>query len=288
MRLQIALFVLAVSLTMDAALVFGQTRRDLSTGQKVVSGTQWRLVSMGRVGAETNVTSGTTVTLKFSNDGRISGSGGCNSYGGSYKVVGDQITFSQVFSTRRACIDADGNRKEAQYFSALGLALRFRLISTRLSIYYDGGRSILDFVTDAPSLDNQIGEGDPIDAVRSYYQALNAKDYDRGYQYWETPTQSLNQFIRGFDNTENVRLLVDPSVRTEGAAGSSFAEVSVILITRRRNGTERTFGGCYVMRKSNVGEEGNPNRNTWRINRANVVAGSPRATLSELLMSTCK
>jgi heat shock protein HslJ len=285
MRLQTALFVLAVSLMMNATFLFGQTR-DLSTGQQVLAETQWRLVSMGRVGAETNLASGTSVTLKFSKDGRISGSGGCNSYGGGYRVVGDQITFGQVFSTRRACLEADLTRQEGLYLSALGLASRFRLSSNRLNIYYEGGRSVLDFVRDPPPSDNEVGESDPIEALKSYYQAINAKDYERAYQYWETPSQNLNQFIRGFNNTEDVRLLVDPTVTIEGAAGSSFANVSMILSTRRRNGTERAFAGCYVMRKSNVQDA--QNRNRWRINRAKVVEGSPRATLPELLRSTCK
>src|SRR5690349_14032083 len=77
--------------------------RDLTTGQQALAGTDWRLVSIGRVGAEVPVVNGTTVTLKFGKDERISGSGGCNSYGGGYRVEGDRITFSQVFSTRRAC-----------------------------------------------------------------------------------------------------------------------------------------------------------------------------------------
>src|SRR6185503_7817197 len=95
---------LMVALALGCSVALGQNR-DLSTGQQALAGTDWRLVSMGRVGAETSLVSGTTVTLKFGSDGRVTGSGGCNTVGGSYQVQGDTLRFSQLFSTRRACVD---------------------------------------------------------------------------------------------------------------------------------------------------------------------------------------
>jgi heat shock protein HslJ len=43
--------------------------------------------------------------LTFGKDGTVGGSGGCNSLGGTYKVDGSQITFSDITSTLMACDD---------------------------------------------------------------------------------------------------------------------------------------------------------------------------------------
>ena len=85
-----------------AVLAQGQTSRSLSTDQRALTGIDWRLVSLGPVGAETGVVAGTTVTMKLGEDERVSGSTGCNSYGGTYQVRGDNISFSRIVSTRRA------------------------------------------------------------------------------------------------------------------------------------------------------------------------------------------
>jgi heat shock protein HslJ len=267
-------------------------QRDLSTGQQALAGSDWRLVSMGRVGAEASVVSGTTVTLKFGNDGRVNGSGGCNTYGGAYQVQGDTVRFSQIFSTRRACVDSNASRQESEYLRALEVANRFRLSSQRLSIYYDRGRSVLEFANaSANSNSNEVPVNDvddPVSALIAYYRAIDAKDFRRAYRYWESPTQSLDQFIRGFSDTASVRLLLDPSPQVEGAAGSSYANISTVIITRRTNGVERLFAGCYSMRKANFSSDDGVTRQGWRIYRAEVQALAPNARTSTMLSGLCR
>src|ERR1700752_3575335 len=78
---------LAVLVLMSfAALVQSQTSRDLSTDQRVLTGIEWRLVFFGPAGSEESLVAGTTVTLKFGEGGRASGSPGCNSYSGTNQV----------------------------------------------------------------------------------------------------------------------------------------------------------------------------------------------------------
>jgi putative lipoprotein len=288
MRLRITILALASSLFLNISPVFGQAG-DLTTGQQVLAGTEWRLVSLGRFGAESLPAPGSRITLKFGKDGRVGGSGGCNSYGGSYQVQGDRLTFYRVFSTKRACIDPNANRQESQYFAALESANRFRLLDKRLSVYYSGGQSVLDFVNDAPDTERPRDEADgPVSAVNAYYRAINAKDYERAHRYWEAPSQTLDQFVRGFADTAKVTLLVDPSPRIEGAAGSSYANVSVVLITQRTNGVERIYAGCYEMRKSNVRPEGGSAGQGWKIYRANVTIASLNARVSRVLSQLCR
>ena len=108
MRLKRYLMVLVAVLA--PLVVQAQTGRDLSTDQRVLTGSDWRLVSFGTAGAETNVIAGTTVNVKFGEDGRASGSTGCNSYSGTYQVRGDSITIGRLASTRRACLDQNANQ----------------------------------------------------------------------------------------------------------------------------------------------------------------------------------
>ena len=262
----------------SVSVLLAQERKDLNTGQQVLAGTDWKLVSMGRVGADDTSVTGNPITLKFGNDGRISGSGGCNSFGGTFSVEGDSIKFGQIFSTRRACIDEKGNKQESAYLAALQSASRFRVTDRQLSIYYDEGRSLLEFRNEKPEGANDSpSHDDPTETLNSYYAAINEKNYARAYQYWEANSQTLEQFRRGFSDTASVRLLVDPAPQIEGAAGSSYANISTILISRRSNGIERIFAGCYVMRKSNLSREDNPSQRGWRIYRASIQAVPPNS-----------
>ena len=266
-----------------------QPGRNMATDQRVLAGTDWRLVSFGPAGGEVGLVAGTTVTLKFGEDGRVSGSTGCNSYGGTYQVRGDTISFGRLISTRRACLDQNANQQEQRFLAALESANRFRLSSNRLTILSDRGRTVLNFASDkssepddGPKEPAEDDRSDPIATLSSYYNAINSRDFRRAYRYWESPPSSYEQFERGFADTDRVRLLIEPSPRMEGAAGSSFADIPAIIISTTRTGGERVFAGCYTLRKSNVRDTG------WRIYRADVSAVSPTARVSRLLAQSCR
>ena len=276
----VVLLVLCVVLLAQA-----QTGRDLATDQRVLSGSEWRLVSLGPAGSESDVVQGTTVTLRFGEDGRASGSTGCNSYGGSYEVRGDTISFSRIVATRRACLDQNANQQEHRFLMALESASRFRLASNRLTLFGDRGRTVLNFVNNSasePGNEPPSGRTDPLATLASYYEAINARDYRRAYRLWERPPSSFEQFVAGFADTEQVRLLVEPSARFEGAAGSAYAEVTTIVVATTRAGNERVFAGCYVLRKSNVQDSG------WRIYRGNSSAMPANARFLRILSQGCR
>jgi hypothetical protein len=246
-------------------------------------GVEWRLVSLGPTGAEASLVAGTTVTLRFGEDGRASGSTGCNSYSGTYQVRGDNISFSRLISTRRACLDQNANQQEQRFLSTLEAANRFRFASNRLTILSDRGRSSLNFVhIPEPEEGPRSDRGDPLSTLASYYSAINAREYRRAYRFWDSPPQSFEQFTRGFADTDRVRLLVEPSTRVEGAAGSVYAEIPTIVIATTRIGNERIFAGCYVMRRSNVQDRG------WQIYRADVAPVSSSTRLSRILSQGCR
>ena len=254
--------------------------------QRVLTGIEWRLVSLGPTGAEQDVIPGTAVTLRLGEDGRAGGSTGCNSYGGSYQVRGDTISFSRIVATRRACLDQNANEQEHRFLAALESASRFRLTSNRLTILSDRARSVLNFVNNsAPDPDSRPPRGDrndPIEMLASYYEAINAKDYRRAYRLWESPESSYERFVAGFADTDRVRLLVEPSGRNEGAAGSVYAEITTIVVATTRAGSDRVFAGCYTLRRSNVRD------NAWRIYRADISTMPAGARVSRMLSQGCR
>jgi putative lipoprotein len=86
-------------------LVFGLAACSASgqTAADPLESTSWELVSFGG----TPVMEGTTVTASFA-DGQVTGEGGCNSYGGSYQVDGENIEFNEVVMTMMACMEPEG------------------------------------------------------------------------------------------------------------------------------------------------------------------------------------
>jgi putative lipoprotein len=108
--------------------------------------TQWKLVSYGSPGAETPVVEGSEVTLAFQEDGQAGGSGGCNSYGGPYVVEDGVLSFGEIVSTLVACLDEQVMEQEQQYFQALQSAGQYVRGADQLTIYYDSGQRVLNFV----------------------------------------------------------------------------------------------------------------------------------------------
>ena len=282
--------VLAVLVLMSfAVLAQSQTSRDLSTDQRVLTGIEWRLVSFGSAGSEESLVAGTTVTLKFGEDGRASGSTGCNSYSGTYQVRGDNLSVGRLISTKRACLDQNANQQEQKFLSALESANRFRLSSNRLTIMSVRGRNALNFINSSNSqpgggpAESSSGPGsDPLATLAAYYDSINARDYRRAYSFWDSPTTSFEQFARGFADTDRVRVLVEPSTHVEGAAGSAYADISTIVVATTKVGSERVFAGCYVMRRSNVQDRG------WKIYRGNISQVPSSTGVSRLLSQACR
>ena len=63
------------------------------SGANDLRGTAWELASMSGSG----LLPGTSITIEFT-DEEVSGSAGCNHYGGSYQVSGNSLTISDVFA----------------------------------------------------------------------------------------------------------------------------------------------------------------------------------------------
>lgn len=110
--------------------------------------------------------------------------------------------------------------------------------------------------------------------VQSYYLEINSRHFARAYTFWEdlgrASKQTFAQFEQGFATTKHDAVKVGKP-RVQGAAGSFFANVPVVIVATNDNQTKQTFCGSYILRKSDVppfGEFG------WRIYGAKISPGT--------------
>ena len=134
---------------------------------------------------------------------------------------------------------------------------------------------------------------DPAALIKSYYNAVNRKEYQRAYSYWETPGTSgtsappaYPQFVQGYADTASIALTLGKP-NSQGAAGSTFADVPTLIVARHTNGTNETFYGCYTVRKTNPGIDPNPASQLWRIYSASIKAAPGNANTAALLAQAC-
>ncbi len=107
-----------------------------------LTGPRWVLVSLhGSAPIE-----GREITLSFE-ETSVEGSGGCNTYGGSYTASEDSLSLRGVYWTEMACLEPKGVMEQEQaYFRALNAAARYRVDGDRLELYDEAGAQILTFV----------------------------------------------------------------------------------------------------------------------------------------------
>jgi putative lipoprotein len=82
-------------------------------------------------------------TVVFGNDGRVTGRGGCNSYGGTVEIKGAQIIMSQIASTKMACPPAVMDQ-ETRFMAALQATRTYRMD--------EGNKLVLSDATGRPRL----------------------------------------------------------------------------------------------------------------------------------------
>ena len=71
----------------------------------------WKLVSYGESANLTHPIPEVDTSITFNEDDSINGNVGCNSFGGKYKLRGEKIIFSEMFSTEMACEGALMNQE---------------------------------------------------------------------------------------------------------------------------------------------------------------------------------
>lgn len=106
----------------------------------------WRLEALGAGAAAASPIAGTEVSVTFTADGRISGTGGCNRFFGTYESgEGGSLTFSPLGATRMAC-PPEIMSQEDSFFVALGRVTSFAIEDDRLSLAAGDEGRVVRFV----------------------------------------------------------------------------------------------------------------------------------------------
>jgi len=130
----------------------------------------------------------------------------------------------------------------------------------------------------ATSHDAQVVPGDDTAeaaaaVIRSYYDAINRRDYERAYRYWSgegsASGKAENEFANGFGQTAAVRVEIGTPGRIDPAAGSRFIEVPAEVTATNKDGAVERFRGKYVLRRSVV-DGATAEQRQWRINSATL------------------
>ncbi len=102
---------------------------------------RWEVTSLLYADGLHSVILGTTLTADFAAGGKLSGSGGCNDFSGSYAATDVTLRIGSLVSTQRACASPDGaNEQEQGYLAALESARTFDQVGDTLTIFDAQGR----------------------------------------------------------------------------------------------------------------------------------------------------
>ena len=102
-----------------------------------LAGTSWSLISLGPAGFPEPAMFGVQVTAEFSEDGTsFRGSGGCNSFSGTYQVDGEAFSHTGLSWTEIGCITPEGIfEQETRFFDLLAGAESFTIKGLRLTLH---------------------------------------------------------------------------------------------------------------------------------------------------------
>jgi heat shock protein HslJ len=131
-----------ITLLILPALLVGALILAACSGMNSLAGTSWALVSYGDLSSPTAAASGVETSLVFGTDGQVSGSMGCNGFGGDYSVSGDTLTFGSLISTMMAC-DEPRMTQESAAFAVMNGKTTYNLNGSSLTITSTDGAKVL-------------------------------------------------------------------------------------------------------------------------------------------------
>lgn len=133
-----------------------------------LNGTRWTLTGYNADGTARPVLAGSTVTLEFGEDGRISGSAGCNHYFAGHTMKGTTITIGHAGSTEMYCAATGIMDQESTYLALLPRAATVIAGNDSLTFSDVNGIKILSFARIVPPAPEPlVGTNWTLDSVYS-------------------------------------------------------------------------------------------------------------------------
>jgi hypothetical protein len=115
-------------------------------------------------------------------------------------------------------------------------------------------------------------EQDAVQLIRNYYRWINQKKYRGAFNIWEKREdgnaangQSFETFAGGFSDTASVSVEIGARGEIEGAAGSHYIQIPVVISATSTDGSQQKYAGTYTMRSSNMADD-----KSWYIYSAKV------------------
>jgi hypothetical protein len=103
------------------------------------------------------------------------------------------------------------------------------------------------------------------DVVQVYAASLGEKDYAKAYAQLRSPTQSLVEFTQSFAKYYQYNMQVGAPGQMEGAAGSSYIEVPVLIYGRLKTGETVNELGSATLKRVNDVDGSTAEQRLWRI-----------------------
>lgn len=120
--------------------------------------------------------------------------------------------------------------------------------------------------TDVPPAEPTTADATAL--LRQYFSALAARDFARAHGLWSdegrASGQTLDQFSASFAQTKSIDTQVGEPGVVEGAAGSRYVEIPVVVRTTQVDGRLRTQAGRIVLRRAVV-DGASATQRAWRI-----------------------
>lgn len=101
-----------------------------------LTSTVWKAIGVNNgKGGVSSLRKDTEINAEFTAEGRVSGTSGCNSYSGGYKLEGTSIVFSSMAGTRKMCAEPEGvMEQEMKFLQALEKSAVYSIHEDRLEL----------------------------------------------------------------------------------------------------------------------------------------------------------
>ena len=120
--------------------------RAASTVDAPLVGTRWRLAGFSDSATARSALAGSSATVVFGADGRITGTTGCNDLSGPYATDDARISIGPLAVTERACLDPGLMRQERELLEALETAATYDIEGDRLTMIDPSASRTVEFV----------------------------------------------------------------------------------------------------------------------------------------------
>jgi heat shock protein HslJ len=135
-HIRFILVYLATTLFLIACGISGLFSGGSATAREELEGVVWTLEAMGEQSNPQPAVEGRQVTLQFDfAEGRVHGTGGCNSYSADFEIDGSNLSIGLAMSTLMACFPEEVMNQETAFHQTLALAERYEIEGGRLTIY---------------------------------------------------------------------------------------------------------------------------------------------------------